>query len=136
MKTWAMNTGKAYADLVLTESATGVGTCETCGAESVSTWWCGTSDECRKCFIRSLEYWEERGGFSSEGIFDSLRCCRLPRESSRLYRSVMGAYFTALKEGNCEACAMLAEGLDMTAEEARTANLCGDCEAYFGLGGK
>jgi hypothetical protein len=99
MKTWAINTGKAQADTVLTECATGVNTCETCGADAVPTWWCGTSDECRKCFTESLEYWEGRGGHSSEAIFDSLNACRLPREGSRLYRSVMGAYFTALKGG-------------------------------------
>jgi hypothetical protein len=34
----------------------------------------------------------------------------------------------------CEACALIAEDSDMTAEEAKTATLCGDCEAYFGLG--
>ena len=100
MKTWAINTGKAQADLVLTECATGVNTCETCGAESVPTWWCGTSDECRKCFSESIEYWEGRGGFSSEAIFDSMKCGRIPREDSRLYRSVMGAYFTAIRGGN------------------------------------
>jgi hypothetical protein len=36
----------------------------------------------------------------------------------------------------CDACTMLREDdEDMTAEQARTANLCGDCQAYFGLGG-
>jgi hypothetical protein len=99
MRTWAINTGKAYADTVLTQSTSGVGTCETCGTESVPVWYCGTGDECRKCFAESVEYWEERGGFSSEGLFDSLNALRIPREDSRLYRSIMGAYFTALKGG-------------------------------------
>jgi len=34
----------------------------------------------------------------------------------------------------CEACAMLADDRDMTAEEAKTATLCGDCQAFFGIG--
>ena len=100
MKTWAINAGKAQADTVLTECATGVNTCETCGADAVPTWWCGTSDECRKCFTESLEYWEGRGGHSSEAIFDSLNACRLPEESSRLYRAVMAGYFGAIRGGN------------------------------------
>ena len=100
MKTWAEQIGMREAVLVLTQSASGVNTCETCGAKDVPVWYCGTGDECRKCFAESVEYWENRGGFSSEAIFDSLRACRLPRESSRLYRAVMRGYFTALKGGN------------------------------------
>jgi hypothetical protein len=36
-------------------------------------------------------------------------------------------------EVGCQACALLPDR-DMTAEEAKTATLCGDCEAYFGIG--
>jgi hypothetical protein len=36
-------------------------------------------------------------------------------------------------EIGCEACALLPDG-DMTEEQAKTATLCGDCEAYFGIG--
>jgi hypothetical protein len=67
-------------------------------------WYCGTGDECRKCFAESIEYWEERGGFSSEGLFDSLNACRLPREDSRLYRVIMGAYFNAIRGKRSEPC--------------------------------
>lgn len=99
MKTWANDMGAEYADIVLTDSASGAGTCETCGAKDVPVWYCGTGDECRQCFAESVEYWEGRGGFSSEAIFDSIGASRLPRESSRLYREVMRGYFTALKGG-------------------------------------
>jgi hypothetical protein len=35
----------------------------------------------------------------------------------------------------CEACRLIREeDSDLSFEEARTANLCGDCEAYYGLG--
>jgi hypothetical protein len=37
-------------------------------------------------------------------------------------------------EVGCEACALMPDG-DLTEEQAKTATLCGDCEAYFGLGG-
>ena len=34
----------------------------------------------------------------------------------------------------CEACALLDEDKAMPYSEARDAELCGDCEAFFGLG--
>jgi hypothetical protein len=100
MKQWAMDMGAEYADIVLTECSSGKGVCETCGAVAVPVWYCGTADECRECFSYSLEYWEGRGGHSSEAIFDSLNACRLPREDSRLYRAVMAGYFAEIRGGN------------------------------------
>lgn len=97
MKQWAEQLGKAQALMVLSVNASGDGTCESCGA-TCEVFYSGTGDECGKCFRESLEYWEHRGGFSSEAIFDGVGACRMPDESSRLYKVVMGSYFRTMTE--------------------------------------
>lgn len=97
MKTWAEQLGKAQALLVMTANSSGEGTCENCGA-TCEVFYCGTGNECGKCFRESIEYWEHRGGFSSEAIFDSVGACRIPDENSRLYKVVMGAYYRTMTE--------------------------------------
>ena len=97
MKRWAEELGRAQALLVLSECRNGEGVCESCGVTSVM-YWAGTGNECGKCFNESLWYWENRGGFSSEAIFETVGVWRTPKESSRLYRVVMGSYFRTLSE--------------------------------------
>jgi hypothetical protein len=69
------------------------GVCEECECRA-SLWNLGGFLLCRSCLASSVEYWERRGGFSSEFVFEG--ACRMPAESSRAYRVAMGSYFATL----------------------------------------
>jgi hypothetical protein len=74
---------------------------------------------------------EAKGGHLREGLWMNAT----PRRSSRLYRFTVGEFFRTLSNHTpCDACDLIAEDSDMTAEEAKTATLCGDCEAFYGFG--
>jgi hypothetical protein len=94
--------GRKYARQVLEDSREEVNadSCESCGAvasDTTSLHWSGTGAECRACFAESLEYWEDRGGFSSEHIFDK-EWGKIPvRSSSRVFRVLMSGYFAELE---------------------------------------
>jgi hypothetical protein len=93
--------GRKYARQVLEDSREEVNAdfCESCGAvasDTTSLHWSGIGAECRACFAESLEYWEDRGGFSSEHIFDK-EWGKIPvRSSSRVFRVLMSGYFAEL----------------------------------------
>jgi hypothetical protein len=96
--------GRRYAQQVLEDSRhtylteTEADSCESCGAvasDTTSLHWSGTGAECRACFAESLEYWEDRGGFSSEHIWGK-QWDRIPNEDSRVFRVLMSGYFAEL----------------------------------------
>jgi hypothetical protein len=93
MKQLLEQLGRAKAWAFLAECEDSWGVCEECVYES-SRWNLGGFLLCRSCLASSVEYWERRGGFSSEFVFEN--ACRMPAESSRVYRVAMGSYFATL----------------------------------------
>jgi hypothetical protein len=97
--------GRKYARQVLEDSryqylsgTEDTNSCEPCGkteADNTTLHWGGCGVECRACFAESLEYWEDRGGFSSEHIWGK-QWDRIPEEDSRVYRVLMSGYFAEL----------------------------------------
>ncbi len=57
------------AQYVIDNTEQSNGACEDCGKVG-HLYWFGTVFECGECFTNSVEYWEKRGGHSSEIIFD------------------------------------------------------------------
>lgn len=47
-----------------------IGTCESCGKYSETTYNLGSGYECGNCFYDSVAYWERREGTTTEAIFD------------------------------------------------------------------
>ena len=94
MRTELENKGIEHARYVLETTRDNVEqACEDCG-EVGQTYYGGTASTCRACFAESIRYWEKRGGFSSENIFEYW--IGMPKESSRVYRVTMSAYFREL----------------------------------------
>lgn len=94
MKTELENKGIEYARYVLETTKDSVEQpCDDCGKVG-QTYYGGTASTCRECFAESVRYWESRGGFSRENIFEY--SAKLPAESSRVYRITMSAYFREL----------------------------------------
>jgi hypothetical protein len=85
--------GRAKAWAFLAECQDSYGVCEECACQE-PLWNLGGFLLCRSCLASSVEYWECRGGFSSEFVFEG--ACRMPAESSRAYRVAMGSYFATL----------------------------------------
>ncbi len=75
------------------------GHCENCGATSVDTYFIGTAFECGVCFVETAEYWEKRGGHSSEIIFDG---DPFPVDEfdydSPVHRAIVAHYFAVMAE--------------------------------------
>jgi hypothetical protein len=92
-----INLGAWHAREVLHKNLTyGTGKCEHCGIIVGELYESGAgASQCRACFAEEIEEWEEREGCSSEFIFPD----RLPDESSRVFRTVMGSYFATLHNG-------------------------------------
>jgi hypothetical protein len=103
MRTYIEHIGRTYAREVLAECQTNHETtaypvtnvCEGCGKAAGEVLYSSTEAECRACFVDSMRYWEYRGGHSSEHIFGK-EWGRTPAENSRVWRTVMGAYFAEL----------------------------------------
>lgn len=118
------------------------------GYETVSNYMEGESHNCSNAvpYLTALALAE---GYSSDAFDLCAHCCEpvswvedgnnsawvhlTPAPECFLSRNWEGVGVEVPKL--CEACAMLEDDRDMTAEQARTANLCGDCQAYFGIGG-
>jgi hypothetical protein len=100
MKTDIRNRARDWALQVLNgahiENGSMFGTCEDCNSTDTKLFFAGCGFTCHKCYVQDLMYWESRGGFSSESLFDSLGFNRSPEDSSRVYRSAMGAYWVTL----------------------------------------
>lgn len=85
--------GADMAGNTLRECASDATVCETCGATG-ECFYSGTADECRKCFVASVRYWENRGGCSSEILFG--QWSRVPERGSTVYWAVVATYFHTL----------------------------------------
>jgi hypothetical protein len=97
MKQSLINLGAWHAREVLHKNFTySAGECEACETVVSELYEAGAgASTCRACFVEELEEWEERNACSSEFIFPD----RLPDESSRVFRTVMGSYFATLRNG-------------------------------------
>jgi len=98
MKATLEKYGQDIALLVLDTTKLGEGVCAECGATSET--YCLTDDlgACSQCVGEAVEYWERRGGMSSEDVLGGL-FSRPVDGASRVYRVVMGAYFSTIRKG-------------------------------------
>ena len=103
MKTEIRERARVWALEVLTlahtEYGSKYGDCEDCPAAETKLFYAGCGFTCHKCYTDSLYEWEQRGGFSSESLFDRIGFNGSPEESSRLYRVAMASYWATLEGG-------------------------------------
>jgi hypothetical protein len=75
------------------------GVCESCGNDSPVTYYMGVAFECGKCFTDSVKYWEDRGGHSSEIIFDGVYPDDVPASGSSWHRGIVAHFMSELAKG-------------------------------------
>ena len=96
LENWLDKAEKAVQWVIDTTEKTD-GVCEDCGADT-SLYYAGTGFVCGACFVTDCEYWEKRGGHSSEIIFDG---DPFPTEwtyDGAEHRAIVGHYFAVMAE--------------------------------------
>ncbi len=96
LEQWLEQAEKAVQWVIDTAEKTD-GVCEDCGVET-SLYYAGTGFVCGACFVTDCEYWENRGGFSTEIIFDG---DPFPTEwtyNGAEHRAIVGHYFAVMAE--------------------------------------
>jgi hypothetical protein len=71
------------------------GKCDGCEATVPHLFSIGCCELCQRCAEAEIRNEERKGGYSSEHLFESL-FGRVPAESSRTYKAVMGGWFAGL----------------------------------------